>query len=309
MPVRLALGLGLFLGSLLTGWSLGRSGWLTPERAHRLIRFVVRCVSPLVLCLLFWRLQLRDARTLTLPLIGLAVMVAAIPPAWLYARQAGLSRPQAGSFLTCAIFSNVGYMGAFISFALFGEPGYALATLYFVFFNPCFFLLGFTVAKRFGAPIAVSSTPGVGADELRLFPFLGLCVGVLLNLAKIPRPPACELVNHLLIPMDTALYVTAIASQLQFEPLAAWWRPGLAMSAIKFLYCPLIGWLLASALRIEPVAKAIVMIEASTPVAVSPLMLPLVFGLDRRLSNALWLWTTLLAIPVLVLGLPFLISH
>ena len=117
----------------------------------------------------------------------------------------------------------------------------------------------------------------------------------------------CERINHLLIPADTALYVAAIGSQLSFEPLAAWWQPGLAMSAIKFLYCPLIGWLLASACRLDPMATAIVMIEASTPVAVSPLMLPLVFGLDRRLSNALWLLTTLLAIPFTVFGLPVLL--
>jgi hypothetical protein len=48
------------------------------------------------------------------------------------------------------------------------------------------------------------------------------------------------------------------------------------------------------------------LLQASTPVAVSALVLPLIFGLDRRLSNALWLWTTVWSIPWFLLLLPLL---
>jgi len=41
-------------------------------------------------------------------------------------------------------------------------------------------------------------------------------------------------------------------------------------------------------------------------VAVSPMVLPLLFGLDRKLANALWLFTTLIAIPWLLLVIPIL---
>jgi len=47
-------------------------------------------------------------------------------------------------------------------------------------------------------------------------------------------------------------------------------------------------------------------LQASPPVAVSPLVLPLLFGLDRRLSNALWLFTTAAALPWLLLIIPLL---
>ena len=41
-------------------------------------------------------------------------------------------------------------------------------------------------------------------------------------------------------------------------------------------------------------------------VGLSPLVLPLLFGLERKLANALWLVTTALAIPWLLLIIPLL---
>ena len=77
------------------------------------------------------------------------------------------------------------------------------------------------------------------------------------------------------------------------------------MSAIKFLYSPLVAVLLVQVFHITGLPRVIVLLEASTPVGVSPLVLPLLFGLDRKLSNALWLFTTALAIPWIIL-LPIL---
>ncbi len=64
---------------------------------------------------------------------------------------------------------------------------------------------------------------------------------------------------------------------------------------------------LADNLR-QGLPRLVVLLEASTPVAVSPLVLPLLFGLDRRLANALWLVTTLIAIPWLLLVI-LLLQH
>ncbi|MBI3010864.1 MAG: hypothetical protein HYY57_07765 [Candidatus Omnitrophica bacterium] len=52
--------------------------------------------------------------------------------------------------------------------------------------------------------------------------------------------------------------------------------------------------------------RSVILLEASMPVAVSPLVLPLLFGLDRSMANALWLWTTILCVLYLLLLLPLL---
>ena len=323
---RLGLGVGLFVGSLALGWALRRRGWLTEAQAKRVIRLTMRWLSPVVLCLSFWRLHFAGAHLAWLPVIGFAVSSSTLLPAWWYARRAQLSPPQTGSFLTCALFSNLGFLGAFIAFALYGEAAYGLAMLYLVYFSPSFYLLGFAIAKRLGRGTSVPRHSLTGEDlagsvgqdrrpstesaepmeELRLYPFLGLLTGVVLNLAHVPRPAICEPINRLLIPVDTAIYLTAVGTYLRVESLGPWRQAGLAMSAIKFCYSPLIGWALVWLTRLEGLPRFIVLLQTSMPVALSPLMLTMLFGLDRRLATALFLMTTCLAIPWLFLYVPLI---
>jgi predicted permease len=127
-----------------------------------------------------------------------------------------------------------------------------------------------------------------------------------LSLLRVPRPAALEGLNQLLIPADTALYLIAIGSQLTLSAPRPWLASCWAMSGIKFLYTPLIAWGLVQLLRIDGLPRQIILLESATPVAVSPLVLPLLFGLDRDLANALWLFTTLACLPVWLLLLPLL---
>ncbi|MBI4353939.1 MAG: AEC family transporter [Candidatus Omnitrophica bacterium] len=306
MVGQLGFSWGLFIGSMVTGWWLGHRRVLTEERASRILRVAIKWLSPIVLTLSFWTLPITGQRLVWLPIIGGVVCLAALWPAWGYARWARLTKPQVGSLLTCAMFSNVGYIGALLAFAFFGESGYGLAVWYLVYFSPLFYLVGMTIAKRFGDPTSSSMAQSPFSDELRLRAFLGMALGLILNLAKCPRPEILGVINHVLIPVDTAIHLTAIGSQISLASPTASWRHGLAMCAIKFVYSPLVGWLLAWAVRLEGLPKFIVLLQASMPVAVSPLMLAVVFRLDRKLASALWLWTNLLAIPWLFLYVPLI---
>ena len=306
MLLRVGLGLGLFLGSIAAGWWLHRRGWLTEARASQLVRFIVMGPSPVVLCLAFWRMDLRHWEPWLLPLLGASISGSTLVPAFLYARRAALTNPQAGSFLACALFSNLGYLGAFTAFALRGEVAYGLCMLYLVFFSQAFYTLGFWIGARYGHPAGSSGMASAFNSELRLYPFLGMLIGALLSWFKVPRPLPLEWLNHVLIPADTAIYLVAIGSQLTFASPRPWLRPCLAMSGIKFLYTPLVAWALLNLFQVQGLPRLVVLLEASTPVAVSPMVLPLLFGLDRKLANALWLFTTFLAIPWLLLAIPIL---
>ena len=288
------------------GWWLHRRSILTEVRASALVGWLVKVPSPIVLCLSFWRMDLRRADPWLLPLVGLLISAATFVPSLLYARSARLSGPQTGSFLTCAFFSNVGYFGAFIAFALFGEAGYGLCMLYLVFFTPSFYTLGFWISRWYGGSTSPSGLGEAFQDDLRLYPFVGMLLGTLLSLARVPRPWPFEWLNDALIPLNTFLYLAAIGSQVSCESPLPWLQPCLAMSGIKFLYTPVVAWLLLNLFNIHGMARMAVLIQAATPVAVSPLVLPMLFGLDRKLSNALWFFTTLAAIPWFTLMLPFL---
>ena len=306
MILRVGLGLGLFLGSMGLGWWLHRRRVLSEALASQLVQWLVIGLSPVVLCLACWRMDLHSVEPWLLPLLGLLIALSTLLPAFWYVRCARLSPPRVGSFLTCAVFSNLGYLGAFTAFALFGEAAYALCMLYLVFFTPCFYTVGFWIASRYGSSRRSSGLADAFNDKLRLYPFLGMVAGIALNLARIARPAPLEWLNHALIPLGIALYLTAIGSQLTFESPRPWLKPCLAMSGIKFFYTLLVAWVLVSVFRIQGLPRFVVLLEASMPVAVSPLVFPLLFGLDRRLANALWLFTTLLSLPWLFLVIPIL---
>ena len=303
---RLEFSLGLFAGSLLLGWWLDRRQRISHAQAAAVIRFTTKRLSPITLCLSFWRLPLTDIRLLLLPLIGLLVACSTLLPAWGYGRWARLTPPQEGSFLTCAFFSNLGYLGAFIAFAMAGERAYGLTMAHLLYFSPCFYLLGFTIAKRLGQPTTALSTQAGLAGGLRLSPFLGLLIGLVLSVARVPRPAICETVNVLLIPLSTALYLVAIGSDMSLRLPGRWLGACLVMSGIKFLYSPLIAWGCVELFRLRELPRFVVLLQAAMPVAISPLMLPALFGIDRRLTNSLWVLTTLLAIPWLLVYLPLI---
>ena len=304
--VRAGISLAIVVASLVLGWWLNRRGTLNAPRTAALVEVVVKYLAPFVLCFALWRLELRQGNQWMLPVLGVVISASMLLPAWLYATPRRFTRPQIGSFLTCAFFSNVGYLGAFTAFALYGEEAYGLCVLYFLFFSPCFFTLGFGIASRYGHR-ADRGMPRPGfADELRLYPFLGMLAGLLLNVLGIPRPEVLGAINLVLIPVETALYLMAIGSQLMFAPFRRWLGPSLVMSGIKFLYAPVIAWLLVTLIGLQGLPRFVVLLEASIPVAVSPLVLPLLFGLHREFSNALWLFTTLLAIPWLLFIIPVL---
>ncbi|MBI4598257.1 MAG: AEC family transporter [Candidatus Omnitrophica bacterium] len=306
MAIQLTLSLGLVFGSLVAGWALHRRGWFTERQAARLVRWISMGPSALTLALLFWNLDLHRAQPWLLTALGLITALSTLLPAWWYARAARLPPAQTGSFLTCAMFSNVGYVGAFIAFALFGEVGYGLCQLFFLSFGPLFYTVGFGVALHHGHAETEHGQGAAYRGELRWYPYAGMAVGLVLNLLGIPRPLPMEWLNHGLIPFNTAVYLVAVGSQLRFHSPWPWLRPCLAMSAIKFLYTPAVAWLLVSLMDLHGMPRTVVLLEAATPVAVSPLVLPMLFGLDRKLTSALWLVTTALSLPFLAFYLPLI---
>jgi malate permease and related proteins len=300
MLIRLTLSLGLFFGAMVIGFILGQKKIIKAPAAKEMIRFVVKRVSSLILCFSFWRLDFTDRSLFFLPLIGFLVAISTLIPSWLYAKKAGYSNPESGVFITSAVFSNLGFFGAFIAFAIYGEIGYSLASLYMVFFSPTFYALGFSIAKHYGGGRHESSEADAYRDELRLYPFIGILLGFVLSIAKIPRPAFISTINVTLIPIDTLLYMLALGSQLHIEPVTKWLRPCLSISLIKFVYSPLVALGLVYFCGIDGINRFVVLLQAAMPVGVSSLMLALIFDLDQKLASSLWLFTTVLAVPWLL---------
>lgn len=291
----------IFYGSLLLGYGLKKAYILKEPFAKRLTKFIITFISPAILAISFWGIDFSELKILTLPLIGLAVSLMCALPAYIFALRLRFDPQKTGVFIVASMFSNVGYpLGAFLCFVLFGEAGFGLAIMYCLYWSGLFYTLGFYFASRYGR---VGNGAFQPAEDLKLFPILGIVIGVLLNILNITRHPMMSNINSILIPISTAGFLFSAGLTLRFSKVRSFFRPCLAMSAIKFLYAPLVGFMLSMLLGyndfMQGLPLKVVLIESSMPVALSIMVLPQIFKLDQDLANSLWLFTTFLLIAVI----------
>lgn len=291
------------------GYWLRKNGFISkPERiSTSIIIFLTKLITPFIVLFSFWKLDLSHISIFTLPLIGIVISTLSLIPAIFFARLHKLNRKQTGSFLTSAMFSNVGYtLGGFLAFVLYGEIGFGLTILYCLYFRPYFYTIGFYIAENYGSKRRIQirdNLKRIFSEGIRLFPLLGLASGVGLNLLSVPRPNFVSLLNNFLIPASTFGYMLAIGMTLKFSAVKRFKAPVFSMSFIKFIWSPLVGLIFAYLLGYHAIMDGlplkIALIEASMPCAIASLITPALFNLDQDLSNSCWLFTTFLIIPLL----------
>jgi len=306
----------VIFGSLFLGYFIQKKGLVAhpKEVSEAIVKNTFRFVSPVILCLSFWKLDLRNAAIWTLPLIGLIIATLRMAIAMYLVRMHRLTPPQKGSFITSAMFSNVGYtLGGFLCFVLFGEIGLALAIMYTLYYTPYFYTVGFYVARHYAQerkPRPKRGFTGRILEDVRFFPFLGFVLGAGLNFSGIPRPEPLAYVNRFVVPLATLGYFSSIGLTFRFGAVKRYKSVCLSVSAIKFLISPLIGLTLAYLMGYPRILGGlpmkIVIIESSMPVAFSALLLTVLFDIDRDLSNSCWLVTTFMMIIVIPLLVWFL---
>jgi len=300
-------------GSLFFGYFIQRKKYLrNPEEVSALIvKNTFRFVSPVILCLSFWRLDIKNVFVWTLPLVGMTISTIVLFLAKYLVSRHKLTPKQSGSYITSAMFSNVGYtLGGFLCFVLFGEVGLALAIMYTLYYTPYFYTVGFYIARYYGhekkARVKKTLKQRL-VEDIRFFPFIGFMAGVILNLANVPRAPVFTDINRILVPVATFGYFSSIGLTFRFSAVKKYKAACLSMSAIKFIVSPIIGLGLAYLMGYHKIMGGlpmkVVIIESAMPVAFAAILLTVLFDIDRDLTNACWLVTTfmmIIVIPILV---------
>ena len=304
---RLISSFCLFWGSIILGYLARRLRLLPPTFAPDVIRWLASWIAPPVVLLAMWVIELHHVALISLPFVGLAVSVASVLPAWWLMRRWQLSNGQRGSWLLAAFFSNVGYLGAIVAFAVWGEQAYGLCMLYFLFFGVLVYTVGYHIGDRYGTSTTAEARAAKPLELWRWTPMVGTVVGLALSWWRVPRPPVLTAVNHALIPLLTGVYLFTVGTTFHFSRVGRHWRPALWMSAIKLVYAPLVGGLLAWWLGYRHLLHGVVwrvtILESAMPTAITSLTLPALFGLDQDFANGLWIITTLcsmLVIPLLL---------
>jgi predicted permease len=261
------------------------------------LAFVTRLsMSLAVPCLMFTGLMKSTVAPAALTEILLASVMAYAVVTAVFWGLCYLGRLDRRTYLGPAIFGNTGNLGLPLAFFAFGETGLQLAIVVFAVMAVWSFSFGVWLVSGGGSPLRVVQEPVVGATLLgALFLSQGWQTP-----AWITR--SLDLVAQLAIPLMLITLGVAMA-RLTAGRLGR----AFALSAGRTVVGLAVAVAIALALGLEPVAAAVLILQVTTPVAVTSYMLAAKYGADAEAVAGLVIASTALSVATLPLTLAFLI--
>ena len=257
------------------------------------VDFVTRLAMTLsVPCLIFTALMKTEIDPAALTALSMATVVAyggVTIAAWGLIR---LGKLDARTYLAPVIFGNTGNLGLPLAIFAFGEIGLGYAVVIFAIMAIWSFTFGIWVVSGGGALTKVVKEPLVWGTILG---------GIFLwQDWETPRflTNTLTLVGQMAIPMMLITLGVAVARLTPGRIGRAIW-----ISAFKLATCVAIAWGAGVWFDLDPVAFAVLVVQISTPVAVTSYLLAEKYGADSDAVAGLVVVSTLmsvLALPVLL---------
>jgi predicted permease len=261
------------------------------------VEFVTRLSMTLsVPCLIFVALMRTEIAASSIRDISLAALAAyAVLTAVLFGLVSGL-RLDRSTYLAPLIFGNTGNLGLPLALFAFGQVGLGYAVVIFAIMAVISFTFGIWLVSGGGSLRRVLGEPMVGATVLGgIFLWQGWQTPVWLT-------NGLELVGQMGIPLMLITLGVAVARLKPARLGRAVW-----LSALRTGLCIATGVAIGRLFALEPVAFAVLVLQVSTPVAVTSYMLAEKYKADAEAVAGLVVVSTLLSIVTIPVTLAFLI--
>ena len=270
--------------------------WVKTGFEYRL-EFITRLSMTLsVPALIFTALMKTEIEPAALTTLTLAAIVAYAVLSivfWVMLRVGHLSQR---TYLAPLIFGNTGNVGLPLALFAFGETGFAYAIVVFAVMAIFSFTAGVWLVSGGGSPLRALKEPMTWATLLgAIFLWQGWHTPVWLT-------NSLSLLGQIAIPVMLITLGVAVA-RLNAGHLGK----AFLLSMVRVVVCLAVGIAVGMWLELEPVAFAILVLQVSTPVAVTSYMLAEKYGADADAVAGLVIASTIIAVLSLPLTLGFLI--
>jgi len=213
--------------------------------------------------------------------------------AWVVVRLAGL---EIRSYLAPLIFGNTGNLGLPLALFAFGDQGLGYAVVIFAISGIYGFTFGVWLVSGGGSLRNVVREPMVGATLLgALFLWQGWQTPDFLT-------RTLELVGQMAIPLMLLTLGVAVARLSPGRLVRAVW-----LAVLRVVICVALASAVGIWFALEPVAFGVLVLQLSTPVAVTSYLLAEKYGADSDAVAGLVVVSTVLALVSLPVTLGFLI--
>lgn len=261
------------------------------------IQFVTRLAMNLAVpCLIFVALMKTNISVETLTAVSLATIVAYGLVTIGCIALVLLARANIQTYLAPLIVGNTGNLGLPLALFAFGNEGLGYAVVIFAIMGVYSFTVGVWIVSGGGSLIKVIKEPMVGATVLgALFMLQGWETPVFLT-------NSIELIGQMAIPMMLITLGVAVARLETRGVLRA-----VLFSLSKVAICIPAAWIAGTWMGLEPVPLAVLILQVSTPVAVTSYLLAEKYEADADAVAGLVVVSTLLSVGYIPLTLAFLI--
>lgn len=261
------------------------------------VEFVTRLTMTLsVPCLIFVALMKAEIEPQALATLSLASFLAYALVSIIFIIIVKALKLDLSTYLAPLIFGNTGNLGLPLALFAFGEAGLSYAVVVFAVMAILSFTIGVWIVSGGGSLLRVIKEPVVGATVLgAIFLWQGWQTPVFLT-------NALELIGQLAIPVMLITLGVAVA-RLETRDLgrAVW------LSALKVVVCAVSAWMAARWFGLAPIPSAVLILQISTPVAVTSYLLAEKYGREAQPVAGLVVASTLLSVISLPLILAFVI--
>lgn len=200
------------------------------------------------------------------------------------------------TFLAPLTFGNTGNLGLPLALFAFGELGLGYAVVVFSVGAMIQFTLGLWIVAGGGNPLRALAEPMVAATLLgALFLWQGWTPPLFLF-------NAIDLIGQMGIPLMLLTLGVAVA---RMRP--AGMLPMAGLSAVKLVVCAGLAFLIGTSFALDPVVLGVLVMQVSTPVAVTSYLLALKYGADAPPVAGLVVVSTLMSIAALPLILAWFV--
>ncbi|WGI22207.1 AEC family transporter [Amylibacter sp. IMCC11727] len=207
-----------------------------------------------------------------------------------------LGRLDVQTFLAPLIFGNTGNLGLPLALFAFGEVGLGYAVVIFAVMGIYSFTFGIWLVSGGGSPLKVIKEPLVGATLLGgLFMVQGWQTPIWLT-------NTLELIGQMAIPLMLITLGVALARLTPENVIRA-----VVLSLVKVVICAGLAFGIGQYFELAPVALAVLVLQVSTPVAVTSYLLAEKYGAESGEVAGLVVVSTLLSVVTIPITLAFLV--
>ncbi|MBY5972403.1 AEC family transporter [Ferrimonas balearica] len=253
------------------------------------IDFVTRLAMTLsVPCLIFTALMKTEIDPAALTALSLAAVAAYAALTAVTALAIWGLKLEMRSYLSPLIFGNTGNLGLPLALFAFGEAGLSYAVVVFAVMAVWNFTFGVWIVSGGGSVVRALKEPLLWATILGgIFLSQGWQTPLFLT-------NTLELVGQLAIPLMLITLGVAVA---RLRPGSI--RLASGLSVLKVVLCVAIAWVTGRAFGLDDVAFAVLVLQISTPVAVTSYLLAVKYGADSDAVAGLVVVSTLLSVLLL----------